>query len=367
MNKGIIQLIIGVILFIILGWIFTDIYAYFAIAIVLTAILKPISRVIANLTIFGFRIHRVFSVFLSFLALSGIVFLFVLLFVPLIADQINVISELNYQDISGRLGRPLNSIEQFLISNELTSKGEGFIMEELSQQFQMVISQIDIGNLINNVISFTGSFFIGLIAVLFITFFLLYETGQIRRWFISQITNRYFEVTIAALNKIERLLSNYLLGLFLQMTAIFTIASIGLSLIGIKYALTIAMFAAIANIIPYLGPIFGASFGIIVAVTLNPSLITFQDYLIEMVKIISVFAVVQVTDNVLWQPLIFSKSVKAHPLEIFIIIFAGATLAGILGMIAAIPVYTIIRVTFVEFYLGSRQYRIFKLQKVNFK
>jgi predicted PurR-regulated permease PerM len=65
-------------------------------------------------------------------------------------------------------------------------------------------------------------------------------------------------------------------------------------------------------------------------------------------------------DNIVLQPLIFSKSVKAHPLEIFIIIFAGATLAGIPGMIAAIPVYTILRVSAVELYAGYKQYHIFR-------
>ena len=151
------------------------------------------------------------------------------------------------------------------------------------------------------------------------------------------------------------------------MISIFTLASIGLSLIGVKYALTIALFAAVANLIPYLGPIMGSVFGILVAVTITPGLEGFNAYLFMVLKIVSVFAVVQILDNILLQPIIFSKSVKAHPLEIFIVIFAGANLAGILGMILAIPIYTILRVCFVEFYTGSRQYRIFKIQKVNFK
>ena len=127
------------------------------------------------------------------------------------------------------------------------------------------------------------------------------------------------------------------------------------------------MFAAIANIIPYLGPVLGATFGILVGITINPDLVTGQDFLFHAVKIASVFVVVQVTDNIVWQPLIFSKSVKAHPLEIFIIIFAGATLAGIIGMILAIPVYTVIRVTFIEFLSGYKRYKIFKLQTLKFR
>lgn len=367
MNKGVIQIIIGIVIFLLLGAVFSNIYAYFAISIVLMAILKPVAGFLSKVQFFRIRLPRFVSVLLSFLLLGIIVMLFILLFLPLISDQIKVISELNYSTISERLGRPLYAIEDFLIKNELTEEGSGFILDNLNNEFRSLVLQVDVGNMINNVVSLAGSLFVGSLAVFFITFFLLYEAGTLRRWFISLISNKYFEVTIAALNKIEHLLSNYLLGLSLQMMAIFLLASFGLTIIGVKYAVTIALFAAIANIIPYLGPLLGSAFGIMVAITLTPDIVTFQDYFFLIVKIISVFAVVQVTDNILWQPLIFSKSVKAHPLEIFIIIFAGATLAGILGMIAAIPVYTILRVSFVEFYLGSRKYRIFKIQKVNFR
>ena len=118
--------------------------------------------------------------------------------------------------------------------------------------------------------------------------------GPIRKWVIALISNKYFEVSIAAFNKIERLLTNYLFGLLIQMIAIFTLASIGLTLIGVKYALTIALFAAVANIIPYLGPIIGAVFGILIGITITPDLITVNDYLIFMAEIAIVFAIVQI-------------------------------------------------------------------------
>jgi len=132
----------------------------------------------------------------------------------------------------------------------------------------------------------------------------------------------------------------------------------------VEYALTIALFAAVANLIPYAGPVLGAVFGIIVGIssgTFNTD--TELNYL--MFKILSVFAVVQITDNILIQPLIFSKSVKAHPLEIFVVIFVGAKIGGVLGMIFAIPVYTIFRVSFIEFFKGYKSYRIFKIKTTN--
>lgn len=156
------------------------------------------------------------------------------------------------------------------------------------------------------------------------------------------------------------LLASYLIGLLLQVFLLFCLASMGLSILGIKYALTIAIFAAIANIIPYAGPIIGAVFGLIVGMSTIGFQGTGQEVFVLSVKIISVFALVQVTDNLVLQPLIFSKSVKAHPLEIFIAIFAGATLGGILGMVVAIPVYIILRTVMSEVYSGYKQYQVFK-------
>jgi predicted PurR-regulated permease PerM len=160
--------------------------------------------------------------------------------------------------------------------------------------------------------------------------------------------------------KIENLLSNYLIGILFQMGSIFCIAALGLTIVGVKYALTIAIFAAVANLIPYAGPLLGAIFGIAVGVSTSEFSFGGNALFFLILKIVLVFVIVQLVDNLLLQPLIFSKSVKAHPLEIFLVIFAGATIAGILGMIAAIPVYTVFRVIFGELYNGYKQYYVFK-------
>lgn len=349
--------------FILLAWLFLDIFLYIVLAIVVSSLLRPLTKYIATTQFFKIRVPRLLAVLSSYLIFTGLIVLFIILFIPLISEQIEVISGIDFEALYDRVTTPLQNFEAYVIQNNLTSEQEGFIVNSLRENILQLISDIQIGNILNEILSFTGSFFIGLIAVAFISFFLLYEMGSMRKKLISFIPNRYFEVTIAAYNKIERLLSNYLVGLLIQMVTIFTMASVGLSILGIKYALTIALFAAVANLIPYLGPILGATFGIIVGISTGTDLVYTQDYLLLILKIASVFAVVQMVDNIVLQPLIFSKSVKAHPLEIFIIIFAGASLAGIPGMIAAIPVYTVIRVSTSELYEGYRSYKIFKVQK----
>lgn len=356
----ILMVIVAIIL---LGWVFFDIFIYVAIAIVVSSILRPLTQYMAKAQLFNIRMPRLLAVIFSYLILILFIASFIVLFIPLISEQIEVISEVNYESLYDRITLPLQRFEHFLIVNGLTTEPEGFIVNSLRESIIEFISNVKIGNILNDILAVTGQFFVGILAVSFISFFFLYEMGSMRKKLISFIPNKYFEVTIAAYNKIERLLSNYLIGLLFQMFSIFSIASVGLGILGIRYALTIALFAAVANLIPYMGPILGAIFGIAVGVSTGTDLVTSQDYMFLILKIASVFAIVQLVDNIVLQPLIFSKSVKAHPLEIFIIIFAGASLAGIPGMIAAIPVYTVIRVSVSELYAGYRSYGIFKVQK----
>ncbi len=362
-RNTLLYVLLAIILFLFLAWLFSDIFIYLAISVVLSAILRPLTHYISRTQFFRVRVPRFFAVLLSFLIFLLLISSFVILFIPLISEQIEVLSGLDYEELYNRGTGPLKNLELFMIENDLTSEPEGFIVNNLKETIILFISDISVSNLLNDIIAFTGQFFIGILAVGFITFFFLYETGSIRNRLIELIPNRYFEVTIAAYNKIERLLSNYLIGLLFQMFSVFSIAALGLSIVGVKYALTIALFAAVANLIPYLGPLLGASFGILVGISTGVDLVSTRDYLFLVIKIVSVFSIVQLVDNILLQPLIFSKSVKAHPLEIFIIIFAGASLAGIIGMIVAIPVYTVLRVSFSELYEGYRSYAVFKVQK----
>jgi predicted PurR-regulated permease PerM len=290
-------------------------------------------------------------------------FLFALLFIPLIIEQTEVLSNLNKEKIYENLSVPLLTIESCLIENNIIESSQERFNQGIKTSIVEFVSNISFKEILNNLVSFTGAFFISVLAILFITFFLLYEDGLLSRLIISIVPNAYFEMFILAMFKIEKLLSSYLIGLTLQMIAIFTVAALGLSLFNVNYAITIAVFAALANLIPYLGPLAGAAFGIIVGISTSGNFIIDNSTLILVVKIISVFAAVQAMDNIIFQPLIFSKSVKAHPLEIFVVIFAAATLGSIQGMIAAIPIYTILLVSVVEINWGYRRYHVFQIKK----
>lgn len=259
-----------------------------------------------------------------------------------------------------QIQNPAGKLEDILLRYKLIENEPGFLITQVRENLISNFNFISIQNIVNTILNTTSTFLVGTMAIVFITFFLLLENGLLRRNIINLVPNAYFELYVSTFNKVERLLSNYLIGLLIQISAIFSIASIGLTIMNIEYALTIAFFAAIANLIPYAGPILGATFGVLVGLTTG-SFGEGNEIWLFIIKILSVFSAVQLTDNIFLQPLIFSKSVKAHPLEIFVVIFAGAKIAGITGMIFAIPVYTVFRVSIIEFFKGYREYKIFKL------
>lgn len=361
LKRTIVYIILIIAAILVFVWYFTNIFTYLVLSLVLASILRPLVERIHATHFFNINPPRWMAIIVAYSTLLGIFSLFVVLFIPLISEQSAVISSLDYGEITQQAAGPIQSVEEFLIEMNLTDEEKtGFIVDTIKEELPKAVKQINIENVLNYVVSTASSLLISVLAISFITFLLLYEKGLLRNSIIANIPNRYFEVSIGALNKIEKLLSNYLLGLTFQVFAIFAIAATGLSILGVKYALTIALFAAFANLIPYAGPILGSVFGIIVGLSTGNDLITTNDYVFLVTKIIGVFSIVQLTDNIILQPLIFSKSVKVHPLEIFVIIFAGASIAGIPGMIAAIPVYTIIRVSVTELRKGYKQYYIFR-------
>ena len=178
----------------------------------------------------------------------------------------------------------------------------------------------------------------------FITFFFLKEQRLFGDFVVAIAPNEYEDEVRHGLDNITRLLTRYFAGILIQITIITLFVSVSLGLLGVTNALLIGFFAAIINVIPYLGPIIGATFGAFITVSSNLNLDFYTQMLPLLVKVFAVFGAMQMLDNFILQPYIFSNSVLAHPLEIFIIILMGAKINGIIGMVLAIPVYTVLRV-----------------------
>jgi len=145
------------------------------------------------------------------------------------------------------------------------------------------------------------------------------------------------------------LLSRYFIGLLIQVTLVILLEFLGLIIFDIPNALLIAFIGGLLNVIPYIGPIIGTALGVILAVisTLATGVYIGIEWII--LEVIAVFLAVNIIDNLINQPLIFSRSVNAHPVEIFVVTLIGGYLGGIGGMIIAIPTYTVIRIILKEY------------------
>lgn len=216
--------------------------------------------------------------------------------------------------------------------------------DKAKQNIYSILDPSLIPSLISNLIGGLSSFLIGLMSVFFIAFFFLREQGLFNTMISAAIPSGFEDKTYNAIEESSSLLIRYFIGVVSQIIIITGFVSLLLSILGVKNALLIGFFAALMNVIPYVGPIIGATFAVIITVSSNLAIPFYSELVPMLVKVVCVFGVMQLLDNFILQPNIFSKSVKAHPLEIFIVILVGAQIGGIGGMVLAIPVYTVLRV-----------------------
>lgn len=341
--------------------VFTDIFVYAILSLVLATILTPLTDLVDHIRVGRFNCPRIIGVLFSFGLLFVFFYLFVRVFVPVVYEQVEYFSHLNPENSNESLTHYLSSIEQWLRSKSILDQNSKSLAVMLQEFFLDIIKKINLKAIFASILGATGNVLVAVLAVSFMTFFLLLKKGLIRDLLLMSVPNSLFEVVSNALFKINVLLTNYLFGLFVQMIIVFSLVSFTLSVVGIEHALTIGLFAAFANLIPYVGPLLGVCFALLVTLTTGHAELPQVTLTLLFTKIAVAFAIVQLTDNILLQPIIFSKSVKAHPLEIFLIIFVGASVSGAAGMVLAIPVYTVLKVMFQEFSMGYKEYKIFRI------
>ncbi len=258
--------------------------------------------------------------------------------------------------------RELHTLQQNLMSEDpstLTRRIEAFITTNLKY---FDVKTLAIEEKVQNGISLLTDELLAILAgflstisvmviVPFVVFFLLKDGRKMKKTFIHLIPNRYFEMTLTVLHKIDQQLGWYLRGQFTEAFVVGVLSVIALWLLDVQYFIIIGVFAGLANMIPYVGPVAGAVPAIIV------TLINVNDPF-KLLYIILAFAVVQLIDNILLQPMVLSKSVHLHPLIIVFAVLIGGQFFGILGMLLAVPAAGIIKVTSSELYQGIRKFRL---------
>ena len=195
---------------------------------------------------------------------------------------------------------------------------------------------------------------IGLFSVVFISFFFLKEEQLFSKIILLFVPERYADRTSTVLEETKVLLSRYFSGICIQLLLMMTMEVIGLSIFKVPNALLIGCFGGLMNIIPYVGPLIGATVGALIGVSSIISMGNYNDIVPMAITIVCVFSAANMVDNFVVQPFVFSNRVKAHPLEIFFVVLMAGSLAGVPGMVLAIPTYTVIRVFAKQFLVKFR-------------
>ena len=346
MNQGVKNIItlIAVAIGFLLTWQLKTIVGYMLISLVLALIGKPIMQLLKKPSCKGKKLpnglRAAVTLLILFMFFSGVFSIFI----PLVMEEARILSSIDFDQVSEGLQEPINDCQNWLHNNHLMNPENNLEDELLS-----IFSFTKVGTLFSSIFGMLGNGLIALFSILFITFFLLKEK-YLANSVITAFTPEDKQENINnILKNTKELLSRYFIGIIIQIAAITIIVSTGLSFLGVQYAILIGFLAGLINLIPYIGPIIGGIIGVFIGISTNLDLEFYTELLPLSGKIFLVFAGMQLIDNFVFQPLIFSNSVKAHPLEIFLVVLSSGTIWGITGMIVAIPFYTLFRVAAKEF------------------
>lgn len=233
---------------------------------------------------------------------------------------------------------------------------EGFLLDNISVMSNNLFDVGQISDLLSNIIGIFTNLFAAFLVIPFATFFFLKDGHKIRRDILKLVPNKYFETILSLVDKIETRLGVYFRSVFVQCTLVGVVSWLALSVAGLNNSASVGIAIGLANSIPYFGPLIGYVLSIVI------SIIETGDFSLVIPCIIAVL-MAQILDNVVLQPLIFSKSADMHPVAILFIILIGAQTAGILGMLVAIPIATVIKISIIQIHWSFNNYRIFRLDQ----
>ena len=345
-TKGVLKtiaIVVGILLLLLFLYKIQSVLVYIAIASVIALVGRPINLFLKQKLKFPNALAVVATMAVFFLIFMGLISLFI----PLVVKQGENLSLLNLEKLQQTVQDLINQINAFFLSHGID------VLDEIkhSDLFEKINV---IPNFLNEIIGTIGTFSIGLFSVAFITFFLMKDT-QIMENSIYVLTDKKNETKLRkSLETIKHLLSRYFIGLVFQITILFIIYSILLMIFGIENSVVIAFLCALLNLIPYVGPIIGCFLLLFLTMSSNLGLDFQTEILPKATYVLIGYIFAQLIDNFVSQPIIFSKSVKSHPLEIFLTIIIGGILFGVTGMILAVPTYTALKVILKAFLADNK-------------
>ena len=340
-----------------LAWYFSDILTYILIAAILSIMGKPLVNLLDSLHFGKLKIPHALSSLITWAVLMGLFSAMFLFLAPLFWQIVQQISMIDMEQIAGNLSAPLHEINLFL-QNYVPGVDPHITVQGLfAQNISSIINNFDFTQSLNSLANIIVKLGIGIFAVCFITFFFLNEKEMFNNIVLSLFPEKYEQNASRALQSTNLLLARYFIGICFEMIAVTILNTLGLTLIcgfEFKLAIVLAFASGVLNVIPYIGPIVGGLVGVMFGIIGYYDAAHGMSLFLFVLPIVLVYVGVHLIDIFIFQPYIYSNSVKAHPLEIFMVILIAGSIGGVVGMLVAIPAYTVIRVFAGEFFYNFK-------------
>ena len=329
-------------------WYFSNIVTILLISVVIFIIGQPLLASLDRIKIRKHKFPHLASTIITVLLIVIVFFTLFSFFIPLIIQEAELISNIDMDKFTAYFSKDLDNLQNMLI-NFGVMPHEMPVSKFIEDKLMNMVNFGFFSNLVGDIFAFTGKFFFDVFSVIFISFTFLYDTTMVRRIILVLVNEKSTDKAIHVFEKTKHLLSRYYISLMINIMVMATLYTIGLTIIGIKGALVIGLFGGIIHIIPYLGPVISPLIGVILGVT---GVVSVGDYAMmgpTALRILLTYITIILIDVIVLEPFIYGKSVKAHPIEIFLVIIAAGTMGGIPAMIIAVPTYTLIRILLKEF------------------
>ena len=291
---------------------------------------------------------RVPAVVGAFLGVVAVLVMLVSVGVPFAAVQVGAIGGLVTPE---RVAEVAAEVEAGL--QRYLPLPDGRVATEIERAVTTLLQQDRIGAMVSDVVDFVSSLAIGLLVVPFAAFFFLRDGKQMRAGLLRRVPNRYFEPVLHLAEQIQATLGRYFRALALQSASVAGVATVGLWGAGLESAVVVGVFTGLTNTIPYLGPALGFAAGSIVGIaqTGDFSLVP---------GVFGAMLLTQASDNLFFQPLYFARAARLHPLAILAAVLVGAEVGGLIGLLAAIPVLTVLKTLAQEILWSTRNYHVLR-------
>ncbi|MGC8594971.1 MAG: AI-2E family transporter [Candidatus Kryptoniota bacterium] len=315
---------------------FTEVFALLLLSTLLSFLLSPLVGALERR-----GLPRVVSIVIIYLAIALFFILLFRAFLPALVLQVTTMEQsVRATDFAAKFQLIQIEVQKmlpFLKLDQITNKIEQFGVSITGESLSLITS--------------AASVIMTAVIVPFVTFFFLKDGDKMVRLFIEHIPNKYFEMSLNVLHKIEIQLGKYIRAWMTEAAIVGALSITGLLVIGVNYAVLVGVLAGIANLIPYLGPLVGAVPAILISIAQRGDLSL-------IVPIVALFVGIRLADDVIIVPALYSRSASMHPLTIIFVLLVAAELKGIVGMVLAIPTYTIFKVIARETYWGLESYGI---------